>query len=155
MLQRDTAPLGMPESRVEPSKATRETKNDEEGNLEEGSAEPSSAPTLEDFYALCPENLRMPRDVDSVDTPEFAVYERRYGEMIASLEKAFNRAQVVDFHREVGTFKRPVKTMGKRAMIKKIVSEKVGYKDPAEYREVEKRRQEAAGREALKVSEGE
>ena len=115
----------------------------------------SSSPTIEDFYALCPSNLRMPRDVDSTDTPEFAVYERRYKEMIHSLEKAFNRGQVIDFAKAaIKSSRTKWRTAGKRDMIKRIVAEKIGYTDPAVFKAAEKKRIQAAGKEASKMKEG-
>lgn len=117
-------------------------------------APPNSPPSLQDFYALCPDNIRMPSAVDSVDTPEFAVYERRYGEMIASLEKAFNRTQVVNFFKSVRGFRVPVKRMGKREMVKTIVAEHVGFVDPASLRAAEKHRTELAGRDRPKSIQG-
>ena len=130
------------------------SKSSEELAVKPGASSLETSPTLEDFYALCPENIRMPRDVDSIDTPEFAVYERRYGEMIASLEKAFTRTQIVAFAKAADIDKAIWRRAGKRETIRRIVAEKVGYTDPALFKTVGQKRIKAAGKAVAKVTDG-
>ena len=140
----------LPDAREDLSKST----SSEELAVKSGASSLETSPTLEDFYALCPENIRMPRDVDSIDTPEFAVYERRYGEMIASLEKAFTRTQIVAFAKAADIDKAIWRRAGKRETIRRIVAEKVGYTDPAVFKTVGQKRIKAAGKAVAKVTDG-